>query len=366
MLEPRTKHVGIIGAGYISTAYLKSRFPQFRIVCCGDVIPENAESRAREFGIRPVGVESILGDPAIDIILNLTIPQSHVAVSLAAVEAGKHVYSEKPLGLSREEARPLLDAAAAKGLRIGCGPDTFLGGGHQTARKLVDDGAIGRPIGGSAFFMSGGPESWHPGPEFLYRKGAGPVFDMGPYYITALVNLLGPVKRVVSVGKNTIPKRSIGSGPRKGTEFEVEVLTFVAAILEFSSGPLVTFVSSFDVAGHEHPPIEIYGTEGTLQVPDPNYFGGTVRVIQKGGRWTDVAHSHSFGDANHRGIGLADMAASMASGTDHRASGSLAFHVLEVLQAIVETADGNNAFEMCSTCEKPKPLAPITPIADFS
>jgi predicted dehydrogenase len=366
MLENKTSRVGIIGAGYISTAYLKSRFPQFKIVSCGDVIPENAEMRAREFGIRAASVESILADPTIDIILNLTIPESHVSVGLAAVEAKKHVYSEKPLALSREEARLFLDTAAARRLRIGCAPDTFLGGGHQTARKLVDEGAIGRPIGGSAFFMSGGPESWHPGPEFLYRKGAGPVFDMGPYYLTALVNLLGPVKRVIALGKNTKPNRLIGSGSRKGTEFNVEVLTFVAAILEFGSGPLVTIVSSFDVAGHEHPPIEIYGTDGTLQAPDPNYFGGTVRVIRPGGRWTDIAHTHSFGDANHRGIGLADMAASIASGTDHRASGTLAFHVLEVLQAIVEIADGNSAFEITSQCEKPRPLAPITPVADFS
>jgi len=359
-------NVGIIGSGYISTAYLKSKFPQFTIVACGDLIPENAENRAREFGIRASSVESILADSGIDIILNLTIPQTHVAVSLAAVEAGKHVYSEKPLGLAREEAQPLLDAAAAKALRVGCAPDTFLGGGHQTARKLVDDGAIGRPIGGSAFFMSSGPESWHPGPEFLYRKGAGPVFDMGPYYITALVNLLGPVKRVISRGKNTTPKRLIGSGPRKGSEFDVEVLTFVAAMLEFVSGPIVTFVSSSDVAGDEHPPIEIYGTEGTLQVPDPNYFGGAVRIIRRGGRWTDVAHKHSFGDGNHRGIGLADMSASISAGSNHRASGTLAFHVLEVLQAIVEIADGNNAFEIRSTCEKPRPLVPIKPIPDFS
>jgi predicted dehydrogenase len=366
MLESRTKNVGIIGAGYISKAYLDSRFPQFKILCCGDLIPENAELRAREFGIHARSVESILADPYLDVILNLTIPQSHVTVSLAAIEAGKHVYSEKPIALSREEARPLLEATAAKGLRIGCAPDTFLGGAHQTARKLVDDGAIGKPIGGSAFFMNSGPESWHPGPEFFYRKGAGPVFDMGPYYITALVNLLGPVKRVVSLGRNTRPKRVIGSGPREGTEFDAEVLTFVTAILEFKSGPLVTFISSFDVVGHGHPPIEIYGTEGTLQVPDPNYFGGTVRVIRKGGRWTDVAHSHSFGDANHRGIGLADMVASLMSGADHRASGMLAFHALEVLQAIIEIADGNHAFELNSTCERPRPLVPITAIADFS
>ena len=358
--------VGIIGSGYISTAYLKSNFPQFKVVSCGDLMPENAETRAREFGIRPASIESILTDPDTDIILNLTNPQSHVAVSLAAIDAGKHVYSEKPLGLTREEAQPLLGAAAVSGLRIGCAPDTFLGGGHQTARKLVDDGAIGKPIGGAAFFMSSGPESWHPNPEFLYRKGAGPVFDMGPYYVTALVNLLGPVRRVVSSGKNTTPKRTIGSGPRKGAEFDVEVLTFIAAILEFSSGPLVTFVSTFDVAGHQHPPIEIYGTEGTLQAPDPNYFGGAVRVIQQGGRWKDIAHSHSFGDANHRGIGLADMSASISSGADHRASGTLAFHVLEVLQAIVEIANGNSTFEIYSTCNKPKPLTPITPIPDFS
>jgi predicted dehydrogenase len=166
MLENNTGRVGVIGAGYISTAYLKSRFPQFEIVSCGDVIPENAEMRAREFGIQVASVESILADPSIDIILNLTIPQSHVSVGLAALEAGKHVYSEKPLGLSRDEARPLLDAAAARKLRVGCAPDTFLGGAHQTARKLVDEGAIGRPIGGSAFFMSSGPESWHLGPEF--------------------------------------------------------------------------------------------------------------------------------------------------------------------------------------------------------
>ena len=364
--ESQIKKVGIIGAGTISAAYLKSRFPQFEIRSCADAISENAESRAREYGLRYEKVDSILSDPDLEIILNLTIPQSHVTVSLAAIEAGKHVYSEKPLALSREEAKPLIEAAAAKGLRIGCAPDTFLGGANQTARKLMDDGAIGRPIAGSAVFMSSGPESWHPGPEFLYRKGAGPVYDMGPYYVTALVNLLGPVRRVVSLGKNTTPKRVIGSGPRQGTEFDVEVMTFVAAILEFVSGPLVTFIASFDVAGHNHPPIEIYGTEGTLQLPDPNYFGGNVRFLRKGGRWTDVAHSHAFGNANYRGIGLADMAAAMASGTDHRASGALAFHVLEVLQAAVETANGDSAFEIRSTCERPRSLKPVVQIHDFS
>jgi predicted dehydrogenase len=298
--------------------------------------------------------------------LNLTIPQSHASVSRAAIDGGKHVYSEKPLGLSREEAQPLLDAAEAKGLRVGSAPDTFLGGGHQTARQLIDQGAIGQPIGGAAFFMYGGPESWHPNPEFLYQKGAGPVLDMGPYYVTALVNLFGPVKNVLSIGKNTQPKRIIGSGPRKGTEFAVEVLTYVTSILEFHSGAAVSFTVSFDVTGHNHPPIEIYGTAGSLQVPDPNIFGGNVRLIRTGGHWTDVAHTHSYGDGNHRGIGLADMAAAINAGTPHRASGKLAYHVLEVLQAIVTKAAGDNSFEIKSTCERPRALNAIRPVPDFA
>jgi predicted dehydrogenase len=366
MTDPEPKRVGIIGAGYISAAYLKSTLPQFKIVACADAIPENANARAEEFGIKAMGVDELLADPSIEVVLNLTIPQSHVSVSRAAISAGKHVYSEKPLGLSREEAQPLLDEAKAKGLRLGSAPDTFLGGGHQTVRKLIDDGAIGRPIGGAMFFMYGGPESWHPNPEFLYQKGAGPVFDMGPYYVTALVNLLGPVKNVLSVGRNTTPKRKIGSGPRQGTEFTVEVLTYVSAILEFHSGAAVTFTVSFDVTGHNHGPIEIYGTAGSLQIPDPNFFGGNVRLIREGGRWTDIAHSHSFGDGNYRGIGLADMSAAITAGVPHRASGKLAFHVLEVLEAIVSKAAGDNSFEIKSTCERPRPLVPIRPVADFS
>jgi predicted dehydrogenase len=213
--------------------------------------------------------------------------------------------------------------------------------------------------------MYPGPESWHPNPEFLYQKGAGPVLDMGPYYVTALVNLLGPVKNVLSMGRNSLPKRKIGSGPRQGTEFAVEVLTYVTAILEFDSGAVVNFTVSFDVAGHNHPPLEIYGTAGTLQIPDPNTFGGNVRLIRPGGQWNDIAHTHSYGDGNYRGIGLADMAAAMATGTPHRASGKLAYHVLEVLEAIVTKAAGDTSFEIKSTCERPRHLAPIRPVPDF-
>jgi predicted dehydrogenase len=365
MTDFEPKRVGIIGAGYISAVYLKSNFPQFKIVACADAIPDNANARAKEFGIKAVSVNDLLADPSIEVILNLTIPQSHAPVSRAAINAGKHVYSEKPIGLSREEAKPLLDAADAKGLRVGSAPDTFLGAGHQTARELVDGGAIGKPIGGAAFFMYHGPESWHPNPEFLYQRGAGPVLDMGPYYVTALVNLLGPVENVLSIGRNSLPKRKIGSGPRQGTEFTVEVLTYVTAILEFNSGAVVSFTVSFDVAGHNHPPIEIYGTAGTLQIPDPNTFGGNLRLIRRGGQWNDIAHTHSYGDGNYRGIGLADMAAAMATGTPHRASGELAYHVLEVLEAIVTKAAGDTSFEIKSTCERPRPLTPIRPVPDF-
>jgi predicted dehydrogenase len=358
--------VGIVGSGVISAAYLRSKFPQFKIVACSDIREEVATARAKEFDIEAKPVDALLQDSSIEAILNLTIPQSHIPISQAAIDAGKHVYSEKPLGLSREEAEPFVNSAKAEGLRVGCAPDTFLGGAQQTARKLIDDGAIGQPIGGTAFFMNDGPESWHPGPEFFYQKGAGPVLDMGPYYVTSLVNLLGPVKRVHSFGSKPRAKRVIGSGPRKGQKFNVDVLTYVAAILEFHSGPLVNFVFSFDVIGHSHPPIEIYGTKGSVQVPDPNWFGGNVRLTQAVGRWDDVAHTHSFADANYRGIGLADMAAGIASESPHRASGTLAFHVLEVLQAIIERAGGDTTFEIRSTCERPRPLRAIRPIADFT
>jgi predicted dehydrogenase len=357
--------VGIIGAGVISAAYLKTKFPQFKVVCCSDILPAQAELRAREFGVAVMSTEAMLADPAIDIVLNLTTPQHHAGIIGESLRAGKHIYSEKPLSISTGEAAPLLQAAKAAGLRIACAPDTFLGGAQQTARRLVDEGAIGAPIGGTAFFMSGGPESWHPNPEFFYLKGAGPVFDMGPYYLTALINLLGPIKRVWSAGRTTLPQRTVGSGPRKGTSFPVSVLSYVAAILEFHQGPIITFVASFDVPAYNHPFIEIYGTEGALQVPDPNYFGGPVRLSQ-GEDFSDVSHSHGFGDGNYRGIGLADLVVGVRSGQPHRASAELAFHVLEVMEAIVDTAGSGEARIIQSQCERPRALKPMSHVADFS
>jgi predicted dehydrogenase len=364
MQTQKPLQVGIVGAGVISAAYLKTKFPQFKITCCSDVQPTQAELRAREFGIAAVTTETILADPAIDIVLNLTTPQHHTEITAAGLRARKHVYSEKPLSISTREAEPLLSAAAANRVRIGCAPDTFLGGAQQTGRKLLDEGAIGSPIGGTAFFMSGGPESWHPNPEFFYQKGAGPVFDMGPYYLTALVNLLGPIKRVWSAGRTTLPQRTIGSGPRKGALFPVSVLSYLSAIFEFQSGPIVTFVASFDVPAYNHPFIEIYGTGGTLQLPDPNYFGGPVR-LNRNQHWVDVSHSHGYGDGNYRGIGLADLVAGLWSGTPHRASAELAFHVLEVMEAVVETAGSGQAYLIRSSCDRPRALRPVSHVPDF-
>jgi predicted dehydrogenase len=357
--------VGIVGAGVISAAYLKTKFPQFRVVCCSDILPAQAQLRAREFGIAAVSTDAILADPAIELVLNLTTPQHHAGIIEKSLRAGKHVYSEKPLSISTAEAEPLLQTAKTAGLRIGCAPDTFLGGAQQTARKLVDEGAIGAPIGGTAFFMSGGPESWHPNPEFFYLKGAGPVFDMGPYYLTALINLLGPIKRVWSAGRTTLPQRRVGSGPRKGATFPVSVLSYVSAILEFCQGPIVTFIASFDVPAYNHPYIEIYGTKGALQVPDPNYFGGPVR-LSRNGTFVDISHSHGFSDGNYRGIGLADLVTGFRSGSPHRASAELAFHVLEVMEALVDTAGSGEAYTIRSQCERPRALRPVSHVADFS
>jgi predicted dehydrogenase len=280
MINAKTPlQVGIIGAGYISAAYLRAArfFEQMKVVVCADLNPVAAEVRAREFGIKSCSVEALLEDGSVELVLNLTLPQVHVPVCLRAVDAGKHVYSEKPLGLSVAEVEPLLDAARSHGVRVGCAPDTFLGAGQQTARQLIDEGAIGTPIGGTAFVLLPGHERWHPNPAFYYQTGGGPVFDMGPYYLTALVNLLGPIEHLVSCGRKAFSQRTIGSGPRQGESFPVEIQTHFSVLLEFRSGPVVILNASFDVQGHSHVPIEIYGTEGTLQVPDPNTFGGPVR-----------------------------------------------------------------------------------------
>jgi predicted dehydrogenase len=351
--------IGIIGCGTISEAYLKAAadFPILDIKGLADIRHEAAEARASQFGLEAMPVEAMLADPAIQIIVNLTIPAAHVEVGMSALTAGKHVYSEKPLGLSTAEAGPLLDLAKEKGLRVGCAPDTFLGGSHQTCRKLIDDRAIGDPLGGSAFFMCPGHERWHANPAFYYATGGGPMLDMGPYYITALVNLIGPVARVSGAATRVRPERLITSEPLRGTKIPVEVATHVAGTLEFACGATVSIAMSFDVARHRHRPIELYGTEGSLSIPDPNRFFGAIELATATKDWTEQPTEHGFASGNHRGIGVADMAHAVRSGRPHRASGELAFHVLEVMEAFQLSSDQGAHVTIGSRPERPAMLA---------
>ena len=350
---------GIIGCGNISGIYCQAgkTFEILEAAACADLIKERAEARAAEWNIPKVcTVEQMLKDPEISIILNLTIPRAHFEVSLEALKAGKSVYTEKPLATTRDEGKILLDTAREKKVLIGGAPDTFLGAGLQTCRKLIDDGWIGKPIGATAFMMCHGHESWHPDPEFYYKKGGGPMFDMGPYYLTALVALMGPVKRVSGITQTTFPERLITSAPKYGTRIKVDVPTHVVGALEFAQGAVGTIVMSFDVWSHQLPCIEIYGTEGTLIVPDPNSFGGPVRLRRSsGGEWKDMPLSHGYAE-NSRGIGAADMAYSMQSGRPHRASGALTFHVLDIMQAIHESSLEGRHIALKSTFERPAPL----------
>jgi predicted dehydrogenase len=356
--------VGIIGCGNISAAYLKAAkgFPILDIRALADLDPAAAAARSAEFGPPAVSIGALLADPAIEIVVNLTIPNAHVEVGLAAVAAGKHVHSEKPLGVTVAEARRLIDAAAARGVRIGCAPDTFLGGAHQTCRKLLDEGSIGTPVGGTAFFMCPGHERWHPSPAFYYLPGGGPMLDMGPYYVTALVNLLGPVARVAAMTSRVRAERVIGSEPLRGTRIPVEVATHVAGTLGFASGAIVSIAMSFDVARHRHRPLELYGTEATLSVPDPNYFGGEIELATAKEDWHVLPTEHGYADGNYRIIGVADLAHALRSGRSHRASGALAFHVLEVMEAFQRSADAGRHVEIESRPERPAMLAAGLPL----
>lgn len=350
--------IGIIGCGNISGAYLRAAkgFPILAIRAVADIDPSAAEARGREFSVPVKSIDELLADPEIEIVVNLTIPKAHVAVGLAALKAGKHVHSEKPLGINVAEARQLVEKGAALGLRVGCAPDTFLGGGHQTCRKLIDEGAIGRPVAGTAFFMCPGHERWHPNPGFYYAVGGGPMLDMGPYYITDLVNLMGPVARVAGITATPRRERVITSEPLKGTRIPVEVPTHVAGTLEFVCGAVVTIAMSFDVPKHGHRPFEIYGTEGTLIVPDPNRFGGEILTARTGGEWESVPTVHGYADDNYRSIGVADMAHAIRSGRPHRASGELALHVLEVMEAFAVSAETGRHVIISSRPERPAML----------
>lgn len=356
----RTVGIGIIGCGNISPAYLKAArgFPILDIRALADANTAAAEARAGEFGLRATSVEALLADPGIEIVVNLTVPKVHVEVGLRAIAAGKHVHSEKPLGITVAEAKRLLDAANARGLRVGCAPDTFLGGAHQTCRALIDAGAIGQPVAGTAFFMCPGHERWHPSPAFYYLDGGGPMLDMGPYYITDLVNLLGPVARVAGMATKLRDRRTITSEPLRGTSIPVEVATHVAGTLQFVNGAVVSMAMSFDVPKHRHAPLELYGTEGSLIVPDPNHFGGQIERAAPGGDWAPAETTHPYADGNYRSIGVADMAHAIRDDRPHRASGALALHVLEVMEAFGRSSDSGAFIGIDSRVSRPEPLQP--------
>lgn len=355
--------IGIVGCGVISDIYLRNiaAVPQLALRAVADLRPDAAEARAQAHGIDAMTPEALLARDDIDIVVNLTVPTAHLQVGLAALRAGKHVYSEKPLAVSLAEARQMVDLATARGLRIGCAPDTFLGGAHQTARALVDAGAIGRPVAGTATLMLAGHERWHPNPDFYYRgPGAGPLFDMGPYYITAMVNLLGPVRQVAAMAARTHDSRIIATGPRAGQPVAVDAQTHVAGVLGFASGALVQIVTSFDVRAHTHSPLQLYGTDASLLIPDPNRFDGEVMLSTPDG-WQAQPMTHPHGTDNHRGLGLADMAEAIAHDRPHRASGDLALHVLDVIETLLAAAKTGRTLTLGSDCGRPDARDPLTP-----
>ena len=366
----KTTGIGIIGCGNISAAYLKLA-PLFRgleVRAVADINAEAAHSRAAEFGIRAETVDGLLAAEDIDIIVNLTIPAAHFDITRRILEAGKHAYSEKPYVLSLEEGEALRAIATAKGLRVGSAPDTFLGGAHQAARAVIDAGDIGEIIGGSCHVMSHGMEAWHPNPDFFFQPGGGPILDLGPYYITNLVQMIGPVKAVSAAATASFVTRTIGNGPREGETVPVETPTNIHSILEFASGVIVTLSASWDVWAHRHPNMDIYGSSGSLYVPDPNFFGGGVTRVSADGEEKSVSHDdHPFSrpnqqdnrghdHANYRCAGLADMAAAISEGRPHRCSLELATHVVEVMTAILKAGETRTWIDMTTTCDRPAPL----------
>jgi predicted dehydrogenase len=351
--------IGLVGCGKISGAYLETLhlFPSVETVACADLDPARARATAEAFAIPRTGsAEDVIGADDVELVLNLTPPLAHADVTRAALAAGKHVYVEKPLAVARDEGVTLLSEADARGLRIGCAPDTFLGGAWQTARALVDAGAIGQPFAGRATMLTRGHESWHPDPEFFYRPGGGPLFDIGPYYLTALVFLLGPIRRVTGLARQGVSARVVGSGPRAGSRFPVETETHVAALVEHENGAVVTLTTSFDTCAEESS-FELWGTDGTLALADPNRFDGEIG-LRVGGLESFAPMPPRAGPVGAaRGFGLADLVAAHAEGRQHRASGELAFHVLDVMTGILVAAREGRMVELSSRVERPRPVS---------
>jgi predicted dehydrogenase len=353
--------LGIVGCGNISSTYLQAPllFENLRVAACADIDRKRAQSQAEKYGVpKACSVEQLLADPHIDVVVNLTVPAAHAEVSLEALAAGKTLYSEKPLAINREDGLAILEAARAKGLRVGCAPDTFLGGGLQTCIKLINDGEIGTPVAATAFMVNHGMEHWHPDPYFFYQPGAGPLFDVGPYYLTALVAMIGPIQRVTASMKTTFPERTVSSEPRAGTKIPVNTPTHITGVLDFASGATGTLITSFDVWHHRLPYIEVYGTEGTISAPDPNTFRGPVYLRRaRDEQWREVPLTHGY-TKNSRGLGLADMVQAMHAGRGHRANGDMAYHVLDVIESIMQSSREGRHIPLGSTCTRPEPFEP--------
>jgi predicted dehydrogenase len=352
--------VGVIGAGVISDQYLENLTAagDVSVRMVADLDVARAEARARQFGVPDHGtVDSLLGRDDIEIVVNLTIPAAHVPVALEAVAAGKHVWTEKPFALDRESGRRLLEAASASGLRVASAPDTVLGAGIQTGRRLLESGAIGTPVSAMTIFQVSGPESWHPSPEFLYATGGGPLFDMGPYYLATLVHLLGPITRADARGSRARTQRVIGSGPRAGTVFPVEVPTHVAALYDFVSGVSASSTFSFESARPRVGVVEISGTEGTLVLPDPNMFDGELTIWRPGMLEEGEAERHpAVGATMSRGAGVVELARAIREGRPERANGELGFHILDAMASTEESANRGEPVTVTSTAERPPVL----------
>jgi predicted dehydrogenase len=348
--------VGVIGAGVISKTYLDNlaSFPDTEVLVVGDLFPDAARARAAEHGVPLAGdVTVVLDHPDVEVVVNLTTPAAHSEVAEAALRAGKHVWNEKPITLDRESGSRLLDLAEASGLRVGSAPDTFLGSGLQAVRRIVEAGDVGAPLTALVLMQSSGPDSWHPNPAFLFQQGAGPLFDMGPYYLTALVQLFGPVEAVAAVASTARPRRVIGSGPKAGEEFDVTVPTHVSALVKFASGQSAQAIFSFD-SGVRRTLLEVNGSDATMLLPDPNRFDGDVQLRRAASEdWETVA---STTELSSRGTGVLDLARAVREGRPHRAQGALAYHVLDTMLAIAESVEAGEFVTVASTVEVPQLL----------
>ena len=355
-METKTR-IAIVGCGNISDTYLKNCLEfGLDIVAATDMDMSRATAKAAQFGVTARSLDEVFADSSIELVINLTPPSAHAEISRAALNSGKHVYSEKPLATNRTDGAQLLELAQRNSLRIGCAPDTFLGAGLQTCRKLLDDGVIGEPVAAVAFVAGHGMEMWHPNPDFFYQPGAGPMFDIGPYYLTTLVSMLGPVRRLTGSTRISFPERLITSQPLAGTKIKVNTPTHVTGVLDFESGPVATVITSFDVWASNLPRVEIYGSEGSLSLPDPNTFGGPVRVKSaKDKEWQDVPLIPGRAEEG-RGLGVRDMAAAIRENRPQRANGEMAYHVLDLMQSFEEASTSGQHIQIQSRCDRPAAL----------